>query len=113
MSPINNKVNDLITNLRDTLNDPIGIKLNIDSQLNTMLTNLYEQEAIILTRQLDQLINNGLKLDIIANNISNSKTPTQLVSNSDNSSVISSNFSNTKSEFLKNIALDTSNLAYS
>ena len=113
LSPINNKVNDLITNLRDTLNDPIGIKLNIDSQLNTMLTNLYEQEAIILTRQLDQLINNGLKLDIIANNISNSKTPTQLVSNSDNSSVISSNFSNTKSEFLKNIALDTSNLAYS
>ena len=113
LSPINNKVNAFITNLRNTLNDPIGIKLNIDSQLNTMLTNLYEQEARILTRQLEQLINNGRKLDIIANNISNSTRPAQMINSSSNDSVISNNFSDTKSAFLKNITLDTSNLAYS
>ena len=113
LSPINNKVNAFITNLRNTLNDPIGIKLNIDSQLNTMLTNLYEQEARILTRQLEQLINNGRKLDIIANNISNSTRPAQMINSSSNDSVISNNFSDTKSAFLKNITLDTSSLAYS
>jgi len=113
LSPINNKVNAFITNLRNTLNDPIDIKLNIDSQLNTMLTNLYEQEARILTRQLEQLITNGQKLDVIANKISNSTRPAQMINSSNNDSVISNNFSDTKSAFLKNITLDTSSLAYS
>ena len=78
-----------------------------------MLTTLYEQESIILTRQLDQLINNGHKLDIIANNISNSKSPIQLIESSDNNDSVSSNFSNTKSTYLKSMTLGTSNLAYS
>jgi len=113
LTPINNKVNDLVLNLRNTFNDPIGIKLNIDSQLNTMLTNLHEKEAIILTKQLDQLINNGNKLDIIANNISNSKSSTQLSGDNNKNTFISNNVSDTKTSFLKNIVLETSNLAYS
>lgn len=112
LAPINSKVNDLVSNLRNNFRDPIDIKLNIDSQLNTMLTNLHEKEAVILTKQLDQLINNGKKLDLIASNISSSRGSTQVGDNSNRSVSVTNNMSDTKSAFLKNITLETSNLAY-
>ena len=112
LAPINSKVNDLVSNLRNNFRDPIDIKLNIDSQLNTMLTNLHEKEAVILTKQLDQLINNGKKLDLIASNISSSRGYTQVGDNSNRSVSVTNNMSDTKSAFLKNITLETSNLAY-
>ena len=112
LSLINNKVNDLVSNLRNNFKDPIDVKLNIDSQLNTMLTNLHEKEAVILTKQLDQLINNGKKLDLIASNISNSRGSQQVSNNNDTSVSAAYNMSNTKSAFLKNITLETSNQDY-
>ena len=102
----------MVSNLRNNFKDPIDVKLNIDSQLNTMLTNLHEKEAVILTKQLDQLINNGKKLDLIASNISNSRGSQQVSNNNDTSVSAAYNMSNTKSAFLKNITLETSNQDY-
>ena len=107
LTPINTKVNDLVSNLRNNFRDPIDIKLNIDSQLNTMLSNLHEKETVILTKQLDQLINNGRKLDLIANNTSNSNSFNQGSNNSNSFESITTTKSSTKSSFLENLNLKT------